>query len=88
MKTAKNVRVIIRHWMPRKTQPIPIDTVRTFIQTEYNKLQNVLYVGWARIQVNGKRSVQLIAATGKSSLEARKNFKTRNTIGTNVWILI
>jgi len=88
MKTAKHVRVIIRQWMPRKAQPIPIETVRAFIQTEYDKLQNVLYVGWSRKKVNGKLSVQLIAATGKSSLEARKNFKTSNAIGTNIWVLV
>ena len=88
MKRAMHVRVIIRQWMPRKAQPIPIETIRTFIETEYDKLQNVLYVGWVRIQVDGKRSVQLIAATGQSSLEARKNFKTSNAIGTNIWVLL
>lgn len=84
----KRFRVLSRQWTPRKIPyEIPLTTIDAFLDENYAKLEKVLYVGWCKRIIQGKKQLFYLAATGNSGLEARKAFKTSERFGEDVWII-
>lgn len=89
MKERKQkIRVLVRPWAPRKIPyAISFQRVNTVIQEAHPHIQAILYVGWSRRVVDGKRVLQYLVATGNTSQEAKKVFKTSERFGEDIWIV-
>ena len=84
----KKFRIIVRPWVPRKVPyQIPMTRVKEILTEAYPNLKKVVYVGWARRIIDGKKQIIYLAATGETGLEARKNFKKSEEFGENIWIV-
>jgi hypothetical protein len=84
----KHIRVIVRPWVPRNIPyTIPAENVRQVLSFAYPKLKKVLYIGWARRRVNGKRVLCYLAATADTTLSARRILKLSESYGEEVWNL-
>lgn len=82
------IRVIVRPWTPRKTPySIQIEKVNEIVKEAQPNIKAILYVGWARRNINGKRVLQYLVATGDTASEARKVFKTSEKFGEEIWVL-
>jgi hypothetical protein len=74
--------------MPRKVPcAIPVEKVNEAVRHAKPKIKAVLYVGWARRKVNGKKALRYLAATGNTAGEARNNFKHSQEFGENIWLI-
>lgn len=84
----KNIRVVVRPWTPRKI-PYRITTAQAefILDTAYPNLKKVVYVGWTRRDVNGKKQLLYLASTADTLREARRVFKTGTDFGINLWKL-
>jgi hypothetical protein len=84
----KKFRIIVRPWTPRKIPyQIPMTRIKELMQEAYPKLKKVVYVGWVRRVVDGKKQIIYLAATGDSGIEARKVFKTSENFGEDIWLI-
>lgn len=84
----RKIRVIVRPWTPRKLpKQISIKRVDDVVEKAYPKMKKLLYVGWVRRNVNGKRRLLFLAATGDTPSEARTVFKQSENFGEDVWIV-
>lgn len=84
----KRVRVVVRQWIPRKLpKQISIARVNELVKEIYPKLKKILYVGWCKRVINGKKVIVYLAATGDSGIIARKVFKTSEDFGQDIWIV-
>ena len=82
------IRVIVRPWTPRKIPyAISFQKVNGIIKEAQPKVKAILYVGWSRRNVEGKKVLQYLVATGSTSSEARKAFKLSEDFGENIWIV-
>ena len=88
MNKKKKFRIIVRPWVPRKLPyQIPMVKVKDVLEEAYPNLKKVVYVGWSRRIINGKRELIYLAATGDTGLEARKAFKTSEQFGEDIWLI-
>ena len=88
LKQKKKVRILVRPWVPRRIPyQIPMSSVREVLTSARPHMQEVLYVGWVKRVVDGKRVLMYLAATGETAKEARKRFKESNDFGVNIWKL-
>lgn len=84
----KRFRVVIRPWSPRRQPYIVTEAdIEACISFAYPKLREVLYIGWAKRTIQGKRATLYLAATGATSAEARKIFKSSDAYGEDVWLI-
>lgn len=82
------IRVIVRPWVPRKIPyAISIEEVEQVIREAQKNIKAVIYVGWARRVIDGKKIILYVIATGNTASEARNNFKKSNKIGEEVWFI-
>lgn len=87
-KRNKKPRIIVRPWIPNKLPPeITADLLKETIEKIKPKIKSVLYAGWKRKRVNGKRVTQFVLSTGDTAKEARNNFKKSENFGEDVWII-
>lgn len=88
MNSSKKLRVIVRPWIPQKV-PIEItkNDLQEFIQENVGKFKSVIYMGWIRRKVQGKRVMKFILATADKASEARNKFKKSEEFGEDVWDL-
>ena len=87
--TKKRFRVIMRPWIPRRLPyDVSITKVQEVLRDIYLKLKKVVYVGWARRVIDGKRQIIYLVATGETGSEARKVFKTSEAFGEDIWIVL
>ncbi len=86
--TTPKVRIIVRPWQPR-TVPRPLQSkdVESILHTARPKLKKVLYIGWARRRINGVSQLHYLAATGDTTSEARRTFKSSQDFGETIWKL-
>lgn len=81
-------RIVVKPFVPRKVPyQIPIQKIDEFIKKEHQKIKKVLFVGWARRKIDGKRKLLFLAATGETTTTARKNFKESYNFGDEVWVI-
>jgi hypothetical protein len=72
----KKLRVIVRPWQPKNLPYAVTQThLKTFIQTHVAVFDEILYLGWARRVVDGKRVIKFFVATGPTRLVAKQRFK-------------
>lgn len=84
----KKFRIIVRPWVPRQLPyQIPMDHVKEILKIAYPKLKKVVYVGWARRVIDGKKQIVYLAATGETGPEARKIFKASQNFGEDIWVI-
>lgn len=84
----KKIRVIVRPWTPRNIPyTIPAENAKKILEDAYPKIKKVLYIGWTKRMVNGKRMLKYLAATADSTIDARKIFKYSEEFGENIWNL-
>ncbi len=84
----KNIRVIVRPWVPRKIPfQIPVASVMQILDKVRPKLKRILYAGWVKRKVNGKQILCYLAATADTLNEAKKKFKSGENFGDEVWNL-
>lgn len=84
----KKVRVIVRPWIPRNIPfTIPAEQAKQVLEGAYPKLKKVVYIGWAKRYVNGRRVLRYVAATADTTIDARKVFKYSEDYGENIWNL-
>lgn len=84
----RKIRVIIRPWTPRNIpHQIPVEKVKEVLETAYPKLGKILYVGWAKRKVEGKRKLFYLATTGDTPSEAREKLKKSENYGEDIWNL-
>lgn len=84
----RKIRVIVRPWTPRKIpQQIPAKRVDELIEKIYPKIKKLLYVGWVRRKIDGKRTLLFLAATGNTPSEARQAFKKSELWEEDIWII-
>ncbi len=88
MDKKKKYRVIVKPVTPRNVpQTIPAEKLIKILDEALPHLQKVIYAGWIRRNVNKKKRLQFLAATGNTSKEARENFKKSEAFGENVWLI-
>jgi len=82
----KKLRVIVRPWQPRNL-PYPVSQTRlkAFIQTHVTLFDEIVYLGWVRRLVEGKRVVKFLVATGPTRLVAKQRFKEGNITDGQLW---
>lgn len=87
-KLQKKFRVIIRPWEPRKIPyEISQEIIDAFMNSAYQKIGKVLYLGWCKRISEKKKKIIFLGATGNTSQEARKAFKKSEQFGEDVWII-
>lgn len=87
-RRAPKIRVIVRPWIPKGKIPhIPQETIQETMNTYFEKLKPVIYVGWSMRKYHGKRLLLYLMATGNTSKEARSNFKKNEDFGQTIWDL-
>ncbi len=88
MPRKDKTRIIIRPWTPRTVpSSLPEAPIKQALKEAYPKLKKIVYIGWAKRKVNGKRVLWYLAATGETTKEAREHLKKSELYGENVWIL-
>ncbi len=84
----KRYRIIVRPWVPRKIPyEITEEVLEKKIEDMSKNLGNVIYLGWKRRSLDGKRSLQYILATGATAREARQNFKNLTSEYETFWVI-
>lgn len=84
----RKVRVIIRPWTPRNIpHQIPVEKVKEVLEAAYPKLGKILYVGWAKRVIEGKRTLFYLAATADTPSQARERLKKSENYGKDIWNL-
>lgn len=81
-------RIIVKPIVPLKVPyAISIAMMESFLADNVDKFQTILYFGWGRRIIDGKKQLVFLAATGNTSLVARKAFKKSTAFGEDIWII-
>jgi hypothetical protein len=84
----KKFRIIMRPWVPRKLPyDLPMTRVKEILKEAYPNLKKVVYVGWSRRVIEGKKQIIYLAATGETGPEARRTFKMSENFGEDIWLI-
>ena len=82
------IRIIVSPLIPRKMPySITKEQINQLMKEARPKIKSVIYVGWARRKIDGKRRLLYLMATGSTSPEARKTFKTSENFGEDIWLI-
>ncbi len=77
----------MRPFTPRKfPYTFTPEQFQEFLTVIFPLIQEIVYAGWERrIDQNGKKRLGFFIATGKTSKEARHQYKQSREFGKNIW---